>query len=239
MVILVTGSDGFIGRSLMTGKGFDIRQGCSILDTDALAEAAQGCEAVIHLAAISGIDACEYNPESAWATNVKGTHNVCKLGLPVVFASTAGAIKSNSVYAETKRQGEAIVRSHAGTVLRLANVYGPNMERKQSLIANIQRYSRLTIRGGEQRRDFIHVSDVGNALTACLYHKGTFTAATGRAYTVNEVLAMARRYKPLSVYYTELGSHEVMDGSCELNPPPGWKPLVTLEQGLEELLCCS
>ncbi len=90
------------------------------------------------------------NPDLDFASNVRGTFNVCQiataLGARVVFASTGGALYGNGApiptpetfvaqplapYGASKLAGEAFIATQArydGTahvVLRLGNVYGP------------------------------------------------------------------------------------------------------------------
>jgi UDP-glucose 4-epimerase len=105
---------------------------------------------ICHLAAQASVTISVTNPDLDFASNVRGTFNVCQAAaeLParVLFASTGGALYGNdapiptpetyvaqplSPYGASKLAGEAFVatqaRSHglAHAVLRLGNVYGP------------------------------------------------------------------------------------------------------------------
>jgi UDP-glucose 4-epimerase len=105
---------------------------------------------ICHLAAQSSVTVSVERPDLDFASNVRGTFNVCEtaaaLGARVVFASTGGALYGNgaplptpetfvaqplSPYGASKLAGEAFVatqarfRSLAHVVLRLGNVYGP------------------------------------------------------------------------------------------------------------------
>jgi UDP-glucose 4-epimerase len=105
---------------------------------------------ICHLAAQASVTVSVTNPDLDFASNVRGTFNVCQVAaeLParVLFASTGGALYGNaapiptpetyvaqplSPYGASKLAGEAFVatqaRSHglAHAVLRLGNVYGP------------------------------------------------------------------------------------------------------------------
>jgi UDP-glucose 4-epimerase len=109
-----------------------------------------GAELVCHLAAQASVTVSVSNPELDFASNVRGTFNVCqaatRLGAAMVFASTGGALYGNdapiptredslaqplSPYGASKLAGEAFVASQARSdgiphvVLRLGNVYGP------------------------------------------------------------------------------------------------------------------
>ena len=105
---------------------------------------------ICHLAAQSSVTVSVERPDLDFASNVRGTFNVCEtaaaLGARVVFASTGGALYGNgaplptpetfvaqplSPYGASKLAGEAFVatqarfRDLAHVVLRLGNVYGP------------------------------------------------------------------------------------------------------------------
>ncbi len=51
-------------------------QDVDIRDRDALEDALSGADVVLHLAAISGVDDCDDNPDQAYEVNVQGTANV-------------------------------------------------------------------------------------------------------------------------------------------------------------------
>jgi UDP-glucose 4-epimerase len=110
-----------------------------------------GVELICHLAAQSSVTVSVTNPDLDFASNVRGTFNVCQtaaaLGARIVFASTGGALYGNDVetiptpetvipeplspYGASKLAGEAFIATQsrsdglAHVVLRLGNVYGP------------------------------------------------------------------------------------------------------------------
>jgi len=91
--ILVTGHAGKIGRAVHdrlvargdTVVGFDVAEGDDLLDFAAVTRAAEGCEAVIHLAALAHDTAG--SPEDIMAVNVLGTWHV------LLAAEAAGATR--------------------------------------------------------------------------------------------------------------------------------------------------
>ncbi len=110
-------------------------------------------DVVCHLAAQASVTVSVANPELDFASNVRGTFNVCRvaaeLGARIVFASTGGALYGNqapvptpetfvaaplSPYGASKLAGEAFVATQArslgvpNVVLRLGNVYGPRQD---------------------------------------------------------------------------------------------------------------
>jgi UDP-glucose 4-epimerase len=174
MRVVVTGGAGFIGShvadafiergdevlvvdDLSSGKREHVNDQAQLIELD-IADAAAlrshaedfGAELICHLAAQSSVTVSVTNPDLDFASNVRGTFNVCQtaaaLQAPIVFASTGGALYGNDVpiptpesyvaqplapYGASKLAGEAFVatqaRSHelAHIVLRLGNVYGP------------------------------------------------------------------------------------------------------------------
>jgi UDP-glucose 4-epimerase len=110
-----------------------------------------GADLICHLAAQSSVTVSVTNPDLDFASNVRGTFNVCQtaaaLGARILFASTGGALYGNdaetiptpetaipeplSPYGASKLAGEAFVATQARSdglrhvVLRLGNVYGP------------------------------------------------------------------------------------------------------------------
>jgi len=102
MRILVTGSEGLIGRrlvALLQEEGedvvpFDVARGQDVQDEAALRRASGGCDAVVHLAAIVDQDA---DPVHTVRVNLQGTANVLsaarEAGIPrVVYASSVNAL---------------------------------------------------------------------------------------------------------------------------------------------------
>ena len=158
------------------------------------------CDAIIHLAAISGINACEEDPIEAYSTNITGTFNVVDMAkrfdIPLVFASSFAAQNPINIYGATKKIAEKIVLDGGGTVLRFANVYGgPNyLEKKNSVIAYLMKCKENeevpTIHDeGMHARDFIHVYDICDALMHALnVEPGIYTVCTGKSTFVKEIV---------------------------------------------------
>ena len=87
----ITGFRGLLGSKFLKHDGA-IPIEADILDFGALVDSIDAIkpQAIIHCAAITGVDLCEQKPELAWQTNYYGTANVLKAsqGVPVALIST-------------------------------------------------------------------------------------------------------------------------------------------------------
>ena len=162
-VVLVTGSDGFLGASVSAElrrrgyapRSYDLSNGDDILDRDRLRRALQGCVACLHLAAVADLYDAEADPSRCELVNVEGTRRVAEAcrtsGARLLYASTCCVYGNNGVeycderaapapserYAQTKLAGEAFVplAGPDGVALRLATFYGPGM--RESLATSV------------------------------------------------------------------------------------------------------
>lgn len=189
MKVLVTGGAGFIGghlverlvalghavvvldnlstgnmRNLQAVEGrFELVQG-SILDSDAIAKATEGCNAIFHLAAIASVPKSVADPVGSEYTNTVGTINLLeaarKVGAQFVFSSSSAVygngeepIKTESLvpmpmspYAVQKLASEGYVATYAalhgvpGISLRYFNVYGPRQDPNGDYAAVIPKF---------------------------------------------------------------------------------------------------
>lgn len=161
-----------------------------VRDLAALRRAADGCTAIVHLAAQTRVVESIEDPELSFEVNARGTLNVLLAARDagirhLVLASTGGAMfgdgdgpihedmlpKPSSPYGASKLAMEAYAHAFAGSyglqsaVLRFTNVYGPHSELKGSVIAHLLRKilarEPITIYGdGSQARDFVFVDDL-------------------------------------------------------------------------------
>ncbi len=222
--VLVTGGCGFIGVNLgrrllaagyrpvafddlSTGRledgftaGYDEVVEGDIRDADALTAAARDADAVVHLAAHTGVVPSVEDPRHDADVNIGGTLNALLAARDggaeaFVFASSGAplgsveppgheglAARPLSPYGASKLAGEGMCSAFAGsyglptTVLRFTNVYGPYSYHKGSVVARcmkrIMEGRELTVYGdGEQTRDFLYVDDLCGAVLAALERK--------------------------------------------------------------------
>lgn len=91
----VTAFDNFRSAQVEEIRGVTVNEG-DVRDRERVREAVEGSDAVMHLAAVSGVQDCDDNPEEAFDINVVGTENVAwvcrELGTPLVFPCSMAVI---------------------------------------------------------------------------------------------------------------------------------------------------
>jgi UDP-glucose 4-epimerase len=175
----------------------------------------------------------------------------------LAFASTGGAVtgpmeapkivesarmRPLTPYGATKAAAEMLMSAYTASYglrcacLRLTNAYGPGMQAKDSIIARLMRAIRLgttfEIYGdGNQVRDYVHVSDIAQAMMLALVSEewaGPTIIGSGTSLSVHEVLAAVREVSgaDLDVRYGPAKAGEVpaviVDPSRAL--AAGWAP---------------
>jgi UDP-glucose 4-epimerase len=155
--------------------------------------ASTDCDAIVHLAANTGVGPSVDNPRLDMETNVVGTFNMLEAARinnvnKFIFASSgapAGEVEPPiheevpphpvSPYGSSKLAGEGYCSSYYRTFginticLRFGNVYGPRSKHKASVVAKFIKQALAqepcVIYGdGSQTRDFIYIEDLVNAI---------------------------------------------------------------------------
>jgi len=168
-----------------------------ITDKEAALKACKGIDAIVHLAANTGVGPSVEAPIFDCQQNVIGTVNFLEAARQnntkkFIFASSgapAGEVeppiheeivpKPVSPYGASKLAGEGYCSAYARTfnietvALRFGNVYGPRSGHKSSVVAKFIKQALdgqgLEIYGdGSQTRDFIYISDLINAVLLAL-----------------------------------------------------------------------
>jgi UDP-glucose 4-epimerase len=218
--VLVTGGSGFIGSHVvdaLRSRGvapriFDMRPSShhrngdvetvigELGDVEALRGAAEGCDAIIHLAASADVGEVAEDPRGAEEANARGTMAVLEAaratGARVIYGSTIwvygesgdGVITEDSplgmpahLYTATKLAGEMYCTSYAElydvpfTILRFGIPYGPRARPAAVIpifVAKAAAGDALTIAGdGKQSRRFVYVEDLADGVVRALDEK--------------------------------------------------------------------
>lgn len=217
--ILTTGGYGFIGSAVaqsLVNAGHDVHvldkfdvqvanaayfRG-SVLDQIAILEAMEGCDYVLHLAAVLGVGNSAANALECLDVNIIGTRNVLECAVKmrvkkVVFSSSSevygepkvipvpetAVLSPKSEYGVSKVVGEEYCRAYAQrfhlaySIVRLFNVYG-DKQRDDFVMSvfttNAVNGQPLTLNGdGTQIRAFCYVDDVVDGMTKILFSDKT------------------------------------------------------------------
>jgi UDP-N-acetylglucosamine 4-epimerase len=200
----------------------DVRsQACCVM-------AAEGCQFILHQAALASVPLSLAQPDLTHDVNVKGFLNVLDAAVRhairrVVYASSCSVygdqqgtplseacrLKPLSPYAASKACDEQYARAFfesyglSAIGLRYFNVYGERQDPQGAYAAVIPRWveqlrggEALRVYGdGENTRDFVHIStvvaaNISAALLGDVEECGVFNVASGRSYSLNQVLQL-------------------------------------------------
>ena len=213
--ILITGGQGFLGKktaSILAEMGYDVT--CldiapvgsnqngnltykkiwgSILNPYDIDRAIKGCETVIHLAALVGVEITEKKSLQCLHINIRGTSNVLDSAVKnkvkkIIFSSSSEVygeqvkfpivenanLTPKSNYGISKIAGEEYVRAYSKiydlkfNICRFFNLYG--LEQKEDFVIpkfakNIKTGNPIKVYGdGKQIRSYCHVNDAVNGI---------------------------------------------------------------------------
>lgn len=184
---------------------------------------------------------------------------LCKPWSYVVYASSAAvygdaghaphrtdeAIAPLGIYARAKAACEQDALAGGGAVARISNVYGSGMA-SNNIIADIVGQLAvdrpLMIRDLRPVRDYLWIDDLAKGLTALTMsrRRGIFNFGSGQGHSVGEVARLLLDYagqSGRSIQATETARESclVLDVSGT-TARLGWKPSVSIEQGLAKIL---
>jgi dTDP-4-dehydrorhamnose 3,5-epimerase len=158
--ILITGAGGQVGRALrplLADARFAAHEDLDVTDGSAVASAARGQDVIVHLAALTNVDACEVERDRAQRVNTEGTANVVTAaraaGARVVYVSTDFVFSGESadeyheddpvgpinVYGDTKLQGERHLDLDVDLVVRTSWVFGEGHNFIRTILAASER----------------------------------------------------------------------------------------------------
>ena len=241
MNILLTGSEGFIGKNLqhfLKDKHnlicLDKKTGNDLLTCDLDYDV----DLVIHLAGLSGVRDSLDNPVDYWTNNVVATYrifNQFKNGPKILYASSSTAYEPwRNPYAMSKHYMETIA-PHNALAMRFTTVYGPGA-REQMLIPKILRDD-VSYINVDHSRDFIHVDDLLTAIGSLIVYKiqkrKVIDVGTGVSNNLLDILS----HLNMEVKDKRMGTmFERKDNKADIDilKQMGWKPQTNILDYLKE-----
>jgi nucleoside-diphosphate-sugar epimerase len=247
MRVLVTGASGFIGSHLcpaLAAAGHELRT------------SAEGCDAVVHLANIAHTSA---SPAELHRVNVEGTIAQAKVALSAgarrfVYLSSIKAALPDDAYGRAKAIAEQALLQRAGLeplILRPPLVYGPRVKANfLALLRAIDRGWPLPVAGIANRRSFIYVGNLVDAIVRCLeraaVHK-TYALSDGAPVSTPELCRAIGRAlgRPARLFpfprallgllprVSGLVESQVVDNTA-IRTELDWRPPFSMEQGLRD-----
>jgi uncharacterized protein YbjT (DUF2867 family) len=191
MHVLVTGGTGLVGRAAVNSlisrghtvrlmsrhaerdaqqweEGVEAHQG-SVASDDDVRGAAEGCEAVLHVAGVVDEDPPQVTFEEI---NVEGTRRMVRESERAgvrrfIYVSSLAAERGSSDYHRSKAAGEEATRAFRGNwlIVRPGNVYGPGDEVISTLLGMVRKLPAVPVLGGgDDAFQPVWVEDVGEAL---------------------------------------------------------------------------
>ena len=251
MNVLVTGSRGMIGSRVAkvlsashTVVDFDCVQRYEMWENevdDLFISLESTPDLIIHAGAVFGEGIDE---NGLWEMNYLATKMLCELALEFgsrfLFFSSAAAINPSEAfgvgnYGWTKRIGEDILKATLPRkdlcIIRPFNVWSLSEEGKRapSIVWKIVAQQLKSV-FKDCTRDFIHVSDVVNAVSSAVknWQPGTFEVGSGQGVVVEDLVDRIYAHLDDTFERVPVVKNEY-SGSCMAAQPsrflPGWNPV--------------
>jgi UDP-glucose 4-epimerase len=172
--------------------------------------------------------------------------------MPITEQNSLNPISTYGIIKATIEHFIALYNNQFGIdflILRAANLYGPRQSHSglngviNTLMDRIIEGKPIEIWGdGTQEKDYLYISDLINAIQLGISQEvtGTYNIGSNTGTSLNEVIAKIERISGKNITATRQSARPfdvqrfILDYSS-FHHKTGWKPLVTLEQGLQKL----
>ena len=267
--VAVTGADGFLGRYVVKRLKKERNITFFLLDkskhnlfrTNSLKQLLNNKDVIIHLAAVN-----RDNNSNLIKVNCLGIlgllEGICKYSpnAKLIFSSSFQVYEKESMYGLSKKFAEELIEYYSkknnikSIILRIANIYGSGGKpfynsAIATFVYQIKTGKPLIINGdGKQKRDYIHVTDVVDAIMKCiLYVPETnitnIDICSGTLTSINDLIETLKRKSSRHVMITHNHSLHEAEGDIEKKFSIrkalrllSWKPTVSLAAGLTSMI---
>jgi UDP-glucose 4-epimerase len=265
--VVVTGASGFLGGALINFLrennidciGITRKKSLDLFTVESYEESPLG-NILIHLAEPNN----RSDVEKSGTKQELACHETFKVLLKkgyqrVIYASSAtlyadssttprkvtDPIEGKDVYTRIKMSSESLALSSGGTVVRMANLYGPGMS-TENVVSHILNQAGLdraiTMRSLGPVRDFLWIEDALTAFLAIIEKgaSGVFNVGSGRGASIRELVSMVQSIFKNKQDVIELcplkeSSNLILD--IELTKKTlGWAPKTILEEGIRKMV---
>ena len=250
----------------------DLSNGINICNWDEV-KYLKGFDAVIHLANLSFVPASYREPKKFYEVNYLGTLNMLELcrinrAKMIYFSSYMYGfpqyqpidenhrIEAYNPYSQTKVICESLCEGYNRdfqvpvTIFRPFNIYGKgqNPEFLIPTIINQAKKGKITIKDERPKRDYIHVSDIIEAVMLAVFSKiahqtiQIYNLGTGVSHSVKEVIEIVRQLSEHRVDYEcthDIRPNEVLDTIADIiiiKDDLLWTPKISLTDGLKSMM---
>jgi len=228
---------------------------------------------IIHLANLSFVPASYQQPKKFYEINYIGTLNMLELcrinGARMIYFSSYmygnpqyqpidenHPVQAYNPYSQTKVICESLCEGYNRdfevpvTIFRPFNIYGKG-QNSDFLIPSIiaqAKTGKIVIKDERPKRDYIHVTDVVEAIVCALKSKlntsntQMYNLGTGISYSVREIVDSVRSLYNNKIEYNcsnEIRQNEVLDTIADISKIKKdlkWMPKVTLSEGLKSMI---
>lgn len=258
MIVLVTGSAGFVGSSIIKTKAYNF---LTIDDEYFKADDPKkylidfldktNPDIVLHVGACSNTLNVDVNfmMERNYLST-KWLVDWCKKNEKKIVYSSSAAVygvdgtKPSNLYGWSKFCGEDYVVANGGIALRYFNVYGPGESHKGKMASMIsQNFNKkeVALFPNRPKRDFVFIDDV---VSANLYAIENYEILKGKSYEVGSgnSVEFETIFDNLGIQYVYKKESEIPDGyqfntfSSSEKYMPGWKPEVNIKEGIRRYM---
>lgn len=224
MNILITGSQGFIARNVIS----QLQHQYTFINYDSDIQNfqySQSVDLVLHLAALTGVRASHQQPDAYWSVNVDASKKIFDWAadnqISVIYASSSSVYEWwLNPYAATKKAMESVAPKNS-LGLRFHTVYGPN-SRPDMLYDMLLKGRAKYIT--DHYRDFTHINDVVSAIDLSIQAnlQGVIDVGTGNTTSVIAVAKhLGQGHLPVK---TVVNERTQTQADISILNSLGWKP---------------